>query len=95
MTGEGISEVASAIKERLTEDIDTYSEVPSVDSERQRDKIVETIEALEDAKRAEGKSVDIMALYFQAALSSLSELTGDVTSDDILEVLFSSFCLGK
>lgn len=95
LTGEGISEVAAAIKKRLTEDIETYSEVPSVDSERQKDKLLETIEALEDAKRAEGKSVDIMALYFQAALSSLSELTGEVTSDDILEVLFSSFCLGK
>ena len=95
ITGEGISEVASAIKERLTEDIEAYSEVPSVDSERQKDKLFETIEALEDAKRAEGESVDIMALYFQSALSSLSELTGEVTSDDILEVLFSSFCLGK
>lgn len=95
VTGEGISELASAIKERLIEDVESYSDVPQVDSERQRDKIVETVEALEDAKRAEGRSVDIMALYFQAALSSLSELTGEVTSDDILEVLFSSFCLGK
>ncbi len=55
----------------------------------------ETIGALKDAIKAKDMSVDIVALYFQSALSSLSYLTGEVTNDDILDVLFSSFCLGK
>ena len=71
------------------------SDVPMIESERQERKLGETVEALKDAIKAKNCSVDIIALYFQSALSSLSELTGETTSDDILEVLFSSFCLGK
>ncbi len=94
-TGEGLGDVAKAIAKRLTEDIDVVSDVPEIDSERQRDMISRTIDALKDAQKAEGMSVDIIALYFQSAISSLSFLTGEVTNEDILDVLFSSFCLGK
>ena len=94
-TGEGISDVTRAIAQKLTEDIDIISEVPQIDSERQRNMLSETIDALKDARKAKGMSVDIIALYFQSALSSLAYLTGEVTNDDILDVLFSSFCLGK
>lgn len=95
VTGEGVSNVARAIAAKLSEDIAIISGVPQIDSERQRNMLQETVDALEDARKARGMSVDIIALYFQAALSSLSYLTGEVTNEDILNVLFSSFCLGK
>ena len=68
---------------------------PSIDSERQRDKLLETAAALRDAEKAVSSGYDIIALYLQSALSSLGELTGAVTGEDVLERLFSSFCLGK
>ena len=40
-------------------------------------------------------SVDLMALSFQSAIRSLSSLVGEVSSEEILDNLFSKFCLGK
>ncbi|MGN1164297.1 MAG: tRNA uridine-5-carboxymethylaminomethyl(34) synthesis GTPase MnmE [Candidatus Ornithospirochaeta sp.] len=95
VTGEGLDRVVGEIVSRLTSEMTLSSDVPVIESERQERKLAETISALTDAEKDKDNSVDIIALYFQSALSSLSELTGETTSDDILEVLFSSFCLGK
>ena len=95
ITGEGLDKVVDAITTFLSRDKRSVSDVPVIESERQERKLGETIDALKDAEKASDCSVDIIALYFQSALSALSELTGETTSDDILEVLFSSFCLGK
>ena len=95
ITGEGLDKVVDAITTFLSRDKRSVSDVPVIESERQERKLGETIDALKDAEQARDCSVDIIALYFQSALSALSELTGETTSDDILEVLFSSLCLGK
>ena len=57
--------------------------------------IKEASSALRDAEDAVMMGEDVVAMYLQSALSSLSALTGEVTSEDVLERLFSSFCLGK
>ena len=95
ITGEGLDKVVDAITTFLSRDKRSVSDVPVIESERQERKLGETIDALKDAEKARDCSVDIIARYFQSARSALSELTGETTSDDILEVLFSSFCLGK
>lgn len=95
LTGDGISSVVEAIVSYLTKESRGAEDVPVIESERQERKLGETVEALREAEQNSNESVDIIALFFQSALSSLSELTGETTSDDILEVLFSSFCLGK
>ena len=95
ITGEGLDTVVDALTTFLSRDKRSVSDVPVIESERQERKLGETIDALKDAEKARDCSVDIIALYFQSELSALSELIGEKTSDDILEVLFSSFCLGK
>ena len=95
LTGEGIDKVIDAISHFLSSEINSFSDCPVIESKRQKDKIDETINSLKEAIKNKDMSVDIIALYFQEALSSLSELTGEVTTDDVLDVLFSSFCLGK
>ncbi len=94
-TGEGLARVISEIKNRLIVDRKRESGVPQIDSERQKEKLEETAESLENALKAKSESADIIALYLQSALSSLAELTGEVTNEELLDVLFSSFCLGK
>lgn len=95
LTGEGLSDVIAAIKEKLVSSDAELSSVPHIDSERQLDALNETIAALKDAGKAVPMGEDVVAMYLQSALSSLGELTGEVTNDDVLERLFSSFCLGK
>lgn len=38
---------------------------------------------------------DLLAADIRAALESLSEITGEVTNDEILGVIFGKFCIGK
>jgi tRNA modification GTPase len=43
----------------------------------------------------EGKSNEFIALDVREAVESLGEITGEVTGEDILNQIFSNFCIGK
>lgn len=68
-----------------------------VESKRQATLIAQAQEALTDAKSAVLNHLpfDLLALDCERALSALGEITGEVTQEDILEHMFSSFCVGK
>ena len=56
--------------------------------------------ALGNLKHAERSFKEKMSLEFvtpdlRAALESMKELTGEVYSEDLLDVIFSEFCIGK
>ncbi|OGQ99013.1 MAG: tRNA uridine-5-carboxymethylaminomethyl(34) synthesis GTPase MnmE [Deltaproteobacteria bacterium RIFOXYD12_FULL_55_16] len=38
---------------------------------------------------------DLLAIDLQAALSFLGEIIGETTTDDVLDIIFADFCLGK
>ena len=95
VTGEGLDKVIDAIGRKLSEDLTETEGVPRIDSERQRGKLLEAAEALSDAEKSLSFGSDVTAMYLQSALSSLGELTGEITGEDVLDRLFSSFCLGK
>ena len=95
VTGEGVAAVVAAIAERLRGRSEDAAAVPRIDSERQLAAILAVSAALREAERSVSMGEDIVAMYLQEALSALSSLTGEITSDDVLERLFSSFCLGK
>jgi tRNA modification GTPase len=41
------------------------------------------------------QALDLMAEELRLAQNSLNEITGEFTSDDLLGVIFSQFCIGK
>ena len=43
----------------------------------------------------EGSSCDLIAVDIQECLDQLAEIVGLTTSDDVLDLIFSQFCLGK
>ena len=53
--------------------------------------------ALEDARRAMniGLPGDLLSEDIRRILHHLGEITGEITSDDILHTIFSKFCIGK
>ncbi len=56
--------------------------------------------ALEALARAEGSfreraSFEFVTVDLRAALDALKELTGEIYSEDLLDVIFSEFCIGK
>ena len=66
-------------------------------SERQKQLLSEAQEALNRAMEAyeAGVALDLVSLHIQEAAESIGEITGDIVSDEVLERIFSCFCLGK
>ncbi len=58
--------------------------------DRARDSLVEVHRAMDD-----GLPPDIVAVDLQEARDSLEEIIGTVTNDDVLDRIFSQFCIGK
>jgi tRNA modification GTPase len=51
--------------------------------------------AFEQAWRDEALPPSIAAIHVRAAADALGELIGAVRVDDVLDVVFASFCVGK
>ena len=66
-------------------------------TERQREAIANAITAASHAVEAarEGFPMDAVAQDLEETISVLGEITGEVTSADILDAVFSGFCVGK
>lgn len=95
VTGEGIEDLVDEIARRLGALSGEKDQSLVIDSERQHDYLEACISCLEASREASGQSVDIIALFFQAALENLGYITGEVTNEELLDRLFSDFCLGK
>ena len=96
-TGKGIGELVSAVKAQLTGGSSSARAV-SPGSERQKDAIADSLFRVDHALLTikEGTpGLDAAVQDLEDALDSLGEVTGEVTSDDILNSIFSNFCVGK
>ncbi|MCF0262773.1 MAG: tRNA uridine-5-carboxymethylaminomethyl(34) synthesis GTPase MnmE, partial [Sphaerochaetaceae bacterium] len=86
------------IEKKLTSDIKTSSDEDIViENARQRENLFRAIQALKEARLALDNNLplDIISMDIQEALEALGEMTGEVTTDDILDKIFGSFCVGK
>ncbi len=64
---------------------------------RHKNQIHKAIQNIEDLQKCikENMSVDILAVYIKETLENLGEITGNNVSEDIINKIFSKFCLGK
>lgn len=42
-----------------------------------------------------GMEIDLLAIDLNGALEALGEITGENVSSDLLQEIFSTFCIGK
>lgn len=68
-----------------------------VTASRHRDALAKTREHLSAARTAleAGTTGDFLAIDLRAALHHLGRLTGSITTEDLLDSIFSRFCIGK
>jgi tRNA modification GTPase len=93
-TGENIDkliQMLSEIKEKISDDI--YDEI--IVSERHYKSLDECIKELSEIKKLNINEYEIIAEYLRGALLALEEILGKTTPEDILETIFSNFCVGK
>jgi tRNA modification GTPase len=96
-TGEGLGGLQAALAEALLGGGAPEAGEPLIDSERQRDLLSRALAAMgrfRDARR-KGVTPDLLAVDLADALDALGEITGEVTSAEVLERMFSRFCVGK
>jgi tRNA modification GTPase len=93
-TGTGIDELVGAIGCFCEE---FFSPEPAlVTRERQRALLRETAAALRNAQGAAARGrEEIIAEHLRLATRSLGKLLGRVDVEDILDVIFRDFCIGK
>ena len=93
-TGAGVDELVNAVA-RFAERFFT-PEPALVTRERQRAHLRETALALQGAQRAaqDGRE-EIMAEQLRLATRALGKLLGRVDVEDVLDVIFRDFCIGK
>jgi tRNA modification GTPase len=93
-TGAGVAELVSAIASFA--ELFFTREAALVTRERQRAHLRETLVALQGAQQAaqEGRD-EIMAEHLRLASRALGRLLGRVDVEDVLDVIFRDFCIGK
>ena len=95
VTGEGIVELREAILKLATGG--AAAEPGMLTSLRHHRSITQALDGLEDAASAVKGDIphEMVLLDLYRALGALDSLTGQTTPDDVLNIIFSSFCIGK
>ena len=97
LTGEGIAELRAEILRHISGESGAQAEAGFLTSARHQRLVEDSIGALNAASNAvQGKIPhEMLLLDLYNALRPLDAITGATTSDDILNLIFSTFCIGK
>jgi len=95
--GKGVDKLEEEIYQRFIKGQIAQTESVLVTNLRHKEKLFQAKEALLEAKKAGEKklSLEFIALDLRQALDSLGEIVGETVTEDILERIFSQFCIGK
>lgn len=94
----GIEEMEDKIASYiLEEEIQDSSQKLVLTNVRHKSALEKTKRAIENifATVEAGLPMDLMAVDIKEALDSLSEVTGEISTEDVLDHIFSNFCVGK
>ena len=96
-TGAGLDDLRDTIRKRVLRAEFEPGETAVVTALRHRTGLIKAIEALHRSLESiKGRlSSEFVALDLRGALDALGDITGATTTDDILEHVFSQFCIGK
>jgi tRNA modification GTPase len=97
LTGEGIAELRAAILRHLTGDSASSAESGFLTNARHQSLVRDSLAGLDRAEAAVQNKIphEMLLLDLYGALRPLDEITGATTNDDILNLIFSRFCIGK
>ncbi|HEX7070223.1 MAG TPA: tRNA uridine-5-carboxymethylaminomethyl(34) synthesis GTPase MnmE, partial [Rhodothermales bacterium] len=92
-----ISELVRFLVNVAGEDLAGTDGSAIVVNERHRSHLQQAVDALERAHAAivTGAYGDALALDLRQALDEIGAITGAITSEDVLDQIFSRFCIGK
>jgi tRNA modification GTPase len=97
LTGEGMDELRNAILDQLAPRGKLELQGGFITSVRQENLLREALQMLEKAQAAAEAGIphELLMLDLYCALHPIDAITGATTADDILNKIFTTFCIGK
>ncbi|MCE9553104.1 MAG: 50S ribosome-binding GTPase [Planctomycetes bacterium] len=95
--GVGLLSLADAIRAALGNTGKHEAAIVAATAQRCRDSLMSAAASLREAQRlvSAGGVEELLAAEIRAALNALGNVTGAIYTDDILDRVFSRFCIGK
>ena len=94
-TGEGIDELKDRICRMVWEGKTDPSDGVYLANARQQQAVYQALCSIQNAQNARQLGTDLISMDLQNAYDELGELTGNHVRDDLVDEIFSRFCLGK
>jgi tRNA modification GTPase len=97
LTNEGIEGLEEAVVELVFGGAVTAADTPLVSNPRHQASLKRALDHVGAAEGGQlgGLSPDLVAIDVREAVDALGEITGETVSEDLLEAIFSNFCIGK
>jgi len=97
LTGEGLAELENAMVDAVMGGRVVTSDTALVTNPRHKEALVRAEGHVAQAGKtvADGLPEDFTTIDLTAALNALGEITGETVTEDLLETIFSRFCIGK
>ena len=97
LTGEGIAELRAEILRHVGGESGVQAEAGFLTNVRHQALIKDSLSALSSAEKAVAEKIphEMLLMDLYNALRPLDAITGATTTDDILNLIFSTFCIGK
>src|SRR6266849_3655039 len=97
LTGSGLSDLEETIAKLVLAGKALYRDSVLVTSARHQDALRRAAQHLQGslATLEQGLPLDFVSIDLRAAFDALGEVTGEAVSEDLLDRIFSEFCIGK
>ncbi|MBU0491470.1 MAG: tRNA uridine-5-carboxymethylaminomethyl(34) synthesis GTPase MnmE [Chloroflexi bacterium] len=97
LTGDGLDALEAAMVEAVLGGQVLASDAALVTNPRHQEALSRAAASLASAERAlsEGLPLDCISIDVSDAVAALGEITGETVTEDLLDSIFSRFCLGK
>ena len=95
-TGEGLDELKRSMNETLFKKVEN-SEDFWITSEREKACLEDALAGIDRALDLlrNNPAVELLAFEMQVVRRALQSITGEISSEDILQSIFAGFCIGK
>lgn len=93
VSGDGLDGLVEAIATAARERLESAGEAPALTRARHREAVRDAMNAL--ARAVLAPAIELFAEDLRLAVRSLGRITGRVDVEDLLDVIFRDFCIGK
>jgi tRNA modification GTPase len=94
-TGAGLDAMIAALTAKVRECLEAPNEAPVLTRKRHRHALEDAARSLQHALSAPADQLELMAEDMRLALRALGRITGRVDIEELLDVVFRDFCIGK